>query len=98
MAFTENIGAFFLDADFAIDAVFSLSPSGTRTVKVIFNTPSQEIVIYDTAIEADSPNLMCKTADLASVKRGLNVSVNATNYKIERLTHDGTGVSTVYLK
>jgi len=98
MAFTENLDQFFDDSDFAVDAVFNLSPSGTRTVKTIFDTPTQSVDIYDTSIEADAPFLRCKTADLSNVKINANVLIGAVNYKVKRITNDGTGVSIVYLK
>ena len=96
MPFTENLSVFFDPDGFAQDAVFNLSPT-PRTVQVIFNTPSQAVDIYDAQVEADAPNLMAPTSDLASVTRARTVTVNGTTYKVERIANDGTGVSTVYL-
>lgn len=96
MAFDENLDQFF--DDFAVEAVFALSPSGTRAARVIFNTPSQEVRIYDQSIVTDAPNLTCKTSDLANVSNRSSVTVNGTVYNIGKITDDGTGLSTVYLK
>lgn len=96
MAFTENLSLFFDQDGFAVEAVFNLSPT-PRTVSVIFNTPSQSVEMYGTETEADAPNLMARTADLTGVGRAKTVTVNSVIYKVERIAHDGTGVSTVYL-
>mgnify|MGYP000538227379 CR=1 FL=1 len=98
MAFTEDLTQFFDTDDFAVEAIFTLSPSGTRTVKTIFDTPTQSVDIYDSSIEADAPLLRCKTSDLASVKNNANVEIDSTNYKVKRIVNDGTGISIVYLK
>lgn len=98
MAFTENLDQFFSTDDFAVEAVFTLSNASTRTVKVIFDTPSQNVEIYDTDIEADAPFLRCKTSDVVGIENG-TVTVNGNVYKVKKVTKDdGTGVSLVYLK
>lgn len=98
MAFTEDLDQFLDTDDFAVEAVFSLAPSGTRNVNVIFDTPTQSVDIYDTAIETDAPFVRCKTEDLNGVKINANVQIASVNYKVKRITNDGTGISIVYLK
>lgn len=97
MAFTEDLSVFFDTDDFAVEAIFNLTPSGTRTVNVIFNTPSQEVRIYDQTIESDAPFLTCRTSDLATIPNRGTVTIDAVAYTIGKIVHDGTGVSTVYL-
>ena len=99
MAFTEDLSLFFDPDGFAIEGVFNLggSPAVTRTVSVIFNTPSQSVDLYGTQVEADAPNLLAATSDLAGVTRARTVTIAGTTYKVERIVPDGTGVSTVYL-
>ena len=96
--FSENLNQFFETDDFAVDAVINFGSNQTRNVKVIFETPSQSVEIYDTSIEADAPRLSCKTSDLVSVKGNDTVTVQTKTYTIERIGHDGTGISFLYLK
>lgn len=96
--FSENLNQFFETNDFAVDAVINYGSNQTRDLKVIFETPSQSVEIYDTAIEADAPRLSCKTSDLSQVKQYDTVTVQSNTYKIERISHDGTGISFLYLK
>lgn len=98
MAFTEDLSQFFETDDFAVEAVITLPDSSLRTVKTIFNTPSQSVEIYDTNIESDAPNLTVKTADLTGVKTRNSINVGGTDYLIEHISHDGTGVSTLFIK
>jgi hypothetical protein len=96
--FSENLNQFFETNDFAVDAVINYGSNQTRDLKVIFETPSQSVEIYDTSIEADAPRLSCKTSDLNQVKQYDTVTLQNSTYKIERINHDGTGISFLYLK
>lgn len=100
MAFTEDLSVFFdTKTGFADDAVINLSPTGTRRVKVIFNTPTQSVQIFDSSIEADAPNLQVETSDLTGVRKGREtITVRGRTYSIEKIADDGTGLSTLYLK
>lgn len=96
--FSENLNQFFETNDFAVDAVINYGNNLTRNLKVIFETPSQSVEIYDTSIEADAPRLSCKTSDLTNVRKGNTVTVQTKTYEIIRISHDGTGISFLYLK
>ena len=96
--FSENLNQFFEINDFAIDAVINYGTNQTRNVKVIFETPSQSVEIYNTSIEADAPRLSCKTSELNGVKTGNTVTAQSVTYKIIQISHDGTGISFLYLK
>ena len=99
MAFVENLGAFFNQDDFAVTAILKLEDGGaTRSISAIFNTPTQSIEIYNTAIETDNPFLMCRTSDLSGVRNKQKVVVEGKTFTIEKISADGTGVSTIYLK
>ena len=101
MAFTEDLTVFFDTLGFAEDAEINLPESVKRTVKIILNTPSQDIQIFETAVETDLPNVMIKTVDTDGVKTQRDtikiLSLNKS-FKINRIAHDGTGVSTLYFK
>lgn len=96
MAFAEDLSQFFSADDFAVEATIHSAPA--RTIKAIFETPSQSVEIFDTNLETDAPRLHCRTIDLVGVRREMQVSVNSVNYKIARISDDGTGASFVYLK
>lgn len=98
MAFVEDLDVFFETDDFAVEAVITLSDASTRGVNVIFETPSQAVDIYDSAVVDDMPMLRIKTINLENVRRGDQIEVESKNYIIERMIDDGTGVSSVYLK
>ena len=94
--FNEDLSLFFDEKDFAVEAILNLGTS-TRSIKAIFETPTQSVEIYDTAIEADAPRVTCRTQDLTGIKRGHAVTVQNQSYKIEKISHDGTGLSFLYL-
>jgi hypothetical protein len=99
--FSENPDEFLDTDDFAVEAVFTVSTGASRTVKVIFNTPTQSVEIYDTAIEAEAPFLTCKTSDVErspAVTRGTAVRVSGKEFTVANIADDGTGFSTVFLK
>lgn len=96
MAFTENLNQFFDTDDFAVSAVINTNPS--RTINVIFETPTEETEIYNTAIESNAPFLQCKTSDLSGVSRTNTVAIAGTVYKIGLIRHSGSGTSLVFLK
>lgn len=98
MAFVEDLSVFFDLSDFAESAVITLSGGATRTVSAIFNTPSLSVEIYDQQIETDAPSALCKTVDLTGVKNNNSMAIGGKTYKIAKISDDGTGVSTVYLK
>ena len=99
MAFTEDFGVFFNESDFAVGATITLQTGATRQIKIIFDAVTQNVSLYDTNIEANTPNFQCQSSDMAGVKtRVSTIAINGKTYTIERIEPDGTGVSTVYLK
>lgn len=97
MAFAEDLTVFFSLADFAIPAVFTRGATTVATCAVIFDDPTHEVGLYEQAAEELIPRATARAADVASVRRGDTVMINATAYRVERLTGDGTGVATIYL-
>lgn len=98
MAFAENLTQFFDTRDFAEVATLHLAGPTTRTINAIFNHPSQEVTLYDTAVEADSPNMQCQKADALGLARGNTVDVGGSTHKVVRIADDGTGLVTVYFE
>jgi hypothetical protein len=98
MAFTEDMDPFFNGNDFALEAVITLNDNSTRKLNVIFDEATDRVDLYDQNIEANVPTVTCKTSDLTGVKTRKQLTVSGKTFSIERIAHDGTGVSTIYLK
>ena len=98
MAFTEDFSVFFDESDFAVSAKITLTSGAVRKIPIIFDAVTQGITLYDTQIEANTPNFQCKTSDLSGVKNGNSVVIENKTYSIMRHERDGTGISTVFLK
>lgn len=96
--FTENLNDFFDEEEFAVSAVVTLPDSSTRSIKVIFDQATERVDLYSQNIEANIPTCMAKTSDLSGVKTKRQIVVDGKTFLIERISHDGTGISTIYLK
>lgn len=97
MAFAEDLTVFFNPADFAVSAVFTRGETTIATVNVIFDDRTHEVALYDQDVEEVAPRLRAQTCDVPDVRRNDVVTVNSVRWRIERLSNDGTGVSTLYL-
>lgn len=96
--FAENRSQFFDTRDFAEVATLHLAGGATRAVNVIFNDPTQEVTLYDTAVEAGSPHMQCLKEDVSGLARGNSVDVGGATHKVVRIASDGTGLVTVYFE
>lgn len=94
----EDLSQFFNEDDFAVEAIITLSNNSQKTVNVIFSAQTMDVAVYDTEIVADTPNFLAASADIAELKDGSPVTIGGKNYKVKKVTDDGTGLSTVYLK
>lgn len=95
--FAEDLSLFFSLDEHAVAAVITLSNNTQLTVNVIFNSQTAENRFLDTGIVSESPNLIAATSDLTGVRKNDYVFVEGESRKIEKILHDGTGMSTVYL-
>jgi hypothetical protein len=99
MAFAEDLSVFFDVDGFAVAAEIRTAQNAlVRTVNAILSTPSQELALFAANVEAGYPFALFKTADLADVTRQHKIVIAGTTYRVERLEHDGTGVTTVQLR
>lgn len=89
MAFTENLDAFLLEADFAVSATL-----GASTFKVIFDRAHTEAL----GINNTTPVCGAKTSDVSSATRGTSITVDGTAYTVIDNQPDGTGMSTLVLQ
>lgn len=97
MAFVEDLSPFFALTDFGVSAAITRGAVPVVTCNVIFDQPTQPIGIYEQEVEEALPRATGRTADLDAVRRGDRVTVSAVAYRIERIRHDGTGVTVLHL-
>ncbi|HRJ90431.1 MAG TPA: hypothetical protein PLX39_17275 [Pyrinomonadaceae bacterium] len=96
MAFTENLDDFFDLDDFAVECEINTSPR--RTISVLMSTPTEEVTLYEGAVEAGAKFFKAKTADIDGVRDGHKATIGGTVYTIRTIAEDGHGTSRLYLK
>lgn len=92
--FTEDIGAFFSEAEFAVTAIFTPTLGGAPvSASVIFNAQTQDV--FGDAVLSDEFSIVYPATALVGVKAGDRGTVNGVEYKIRdiRLKADGTLVT-----
>lgn len=95
----DDLGAFFLLDDFAVEAKFIKTGKPVRIVKGIFDNPQiARNVTNEFDITIPQPKFMCRTADLPSVEDGDKLKVGGVEYYIRVQINDGEGVSTLSLE
>jgi len=102
MPFTEDLTAFFQEADFAYAATWTpAAGGGPYTVNVIFDNAYREYGLGEADQAGRSPQCMAADDQLAQgagMKRGDTLVVNSITYKVGNVEADGTGVSLITLK
>ena len=100
MAFTEDLLLFFDTTNgFAVDATLKTSAGVTvRTAKVIFETPLEELQMFDKDVETSQPAVQIRTSDLDGITHDHKMTIGAVTYRIVKHTDDGTGISRVELR
>jgi hypothetical protein len=85
------------------------APVFLRSIKVIFSSEGQPVDVYsDTNVEGSDDSFLCKTTDLAGVKKGMQVDFPDLEaheegygqaYEVtSRIAREGPQTSRVYLK
>ena len=97
MPFTEDLSQFFDTADFADEATITVNALPVK-INVIFNNPTEDVVMLDSNVTAPAPFLMCRESDLTGLRVNQAVSVRSQSFKIAALNKDGTGTATIELK
>ncbi len=93
----DDLNTCFSTDDFAVAAVFGVAGPDI-TVNGYFTDGSDATEMLGVRIEASGPSFMCRTSEIASVTRGITVTINTVSYTVEKIEKTGTGVSVVYLK
>lgn len=90
MAMTEDLSAFFEDADFAESVVLD----GTPVLGIFDNVPAEAF-----GMATHQPRLRLASADAAAVTGASVLVARGVTYRVRPAPqHDGTGVCTLWLE
>lgn len=92
--FAEDIGAFFDQSEFAVQAVFTPTGGGAPvSASVLFNAQTQDI--FGDAVLTDEYSIVYPVTSLVGVKSGDQGTVNGIGYRIRdiRMKADGALVT-----
>lgn len=95
MALTEDLSAFF-DTDEFAEAGTITRPGDDdfiRTAKPIIDRATEDVENQGSRVVANAFIATCKTADIDGVKPKDILTAGAIAYRIESVSHEGTGVS-----
>jgi hypothetical protein len=105
--FAENLAQFFDTDDHGVAVVLKRGATVLRTINAIFNSPAQEVAIYDRSfydekfyssqVAVNSPQLQCRTVDVSDLRANDTATIGSDVYYIMYHEPDGTGVSNVFL-
>jgi len=98
MPFLEDLSVFFNDAEFAYVCMWT--PAGdthpgptTITLNAIFDRSGLNVGGPDNVfIETSGPEALCALSDIPNVKQGDTFEANSTEYTVENVLPDGTGL------
>lgn len=93
----DDLDACFSTDDFAVEGIFETS-GGNVAVNGYFTDPTDAVEINDIRIEASEPTFQCRTSETTAVRRGDTVTIDSTDYTVERYQRVGIGVTVFYLK
>ena len=88
--FSEDIGAFFSQSEFAVQATFTPAGGGASvSASVIFNAQTQDI--FGDSVLSDEYTMVYPVGALPGVKSGDNGTVSGVQYRVRdiRLKADG---------
>lgn len=91
-------------ADFWIDDLDTFFEEFGKTatvggvdITVIFDAAFAGVEAFGVTVETDSPLMVAKSTDVASVARGASVVIESVTYKVTGIQPDGTGITAVIL-
>ena len=104
-----DLDSFFETDGVGVDAVITGPDDFTGTLNVIFDLNGQGVSVYgDTDVSTSEPSMLCKSAELADIEPGMqvtfpNLEAHEDGYgKTFKLTAkvvaEGAGTSRIYLK
>ena len=88
----------FFDSDEFADSITITIGSSATTIKGIFDNEMTTIDVGDNAgITANQPKITVKTSDVTNADFGDPVVINSTNYTVNNVLKDGTGITEIFL-
>jgi hypothetical protein len=88
----------FFDSDEFADSIQITIGSSATTIKGIFDNEMTTIDVGDNAgITANQPKITVKTSDVTNADFGDPVVINSTNYTVNNVLKDGTGITEIFL-
>lgn len=97
--FDEDLDAIFEDETFSTCAEFALTANSSICVNGHFTDASDAVVLFgNVEIEAQRPTFVCRTSKIADVRNKMSVTIDETDYTVEKISKIGQGSSVVYLK
>lgn len=100
MSFVDDDLAQIFSASNPLAVLAAFDPSGTNVeVYGLFTDGTDATVMYGVDVEAQNPSITCRQSDVSTVENRMKVTINSTQYTVERIAKSGSpGVTTVYLK
>ena len=96
---SEADRAIFLDPeDFGALATYQPAAGSTASIAGLVDKPASR-AFPDPGVASSSPRFTCRAADLpAAAKRGDTLTVAGTDYLVQVIDRDGTGMATLTLE
>ncbi|MDM7922111.1 MAG: head-tail joining protein [Pyrinomonadaceae bacterium] len=92
----DDLDACFSTDDFGVEGIFETS-GGSVTVNGYFTDPTDAVELNGVRIEASEATFQCRTSETTAVRRDDTLTVDGTEYTVERYQRVGTGVTVFYL-
>ena len=90
--------AIFFDTDEFADSVTITIGGSASIIKGIFDNEMTTIDVGDNAgLTANQPKVTVKTSDITNADFGDPVVINSTNYTVNNVLKDGTGITEIFL-
>lgn len=94
---TTERSIFFDSNEFADSITITIGGSAS-TIKGIFDNEMTTIDVGDNAgLTANQPKVTVKTSDITNADFGDPVVINSTNYTVNNVLKDGTGITELFL-
>ena len=88
--FAEDLAPFFAADGFATEATI-----GGAAVRVIFEQPYADP--FGAALDSSQPQCWVPSASVSNLRQGAAVVIGSSDYKVERIEPDGTGISRIVM-
>ena len=95
----DDLAVFISVDDFGVAATYTPTGGSASTVNGIFDNDIIEVDAGgNVPMAVRQPRFLCRTNDVSDAAEGDALVVNATNYTIRVVDHDGTGMTVLALE